>query len=77
VVVRSVDMLDSQGQVRGVKKVVFIGKPFPAKAVTAMDKVRLAFKAAARSILHSWTENKVAKTRVPAVQVSGFHPLAI
>ena len=63
-VVRSIDLVDGQGQVRGVKKVVFIGKPFPAKTVTALDKNRLAFKAAAGFILHGWEEDKPADTQV-------------
>ena len=73
-VVRTVELLEGEDQPRGNKKVVFIGKPLPAKSVTAIEKNRLAFKVAARSILHSWEEDKeVAEDlRVSAPEVSCY-----
>ncbi len=74
VVVRTVELLEGEDKPRGNKKVVFIGKPLPAKSANAMEKNRLAFKTAARSILHSWDEDKkvFADRPVAAPQVSHY-----
>ncbi len=75
-VVRTVELLEGEDKPRGNKKVVFIGKPLPPKSANAMEKNRLAFKTAARSILHSWDEDKkvFADRPVTAPQVSHYVP---
>jgi hypothetical protein len=60
VVVRTINLLEAHtNRVRGTKRIVFVGKPLPPKATTAMEKNRLAFKTAAKAVLfHSWTEDR-------------------
>ncbi len=74
VVVRTVELLEGEDKPRGNKKVVFIGKPLPPKSANAMEKNRLAFKTAARSILHSWDEDKkvFADRPVTVAQVNHY-----
>ena len=73
-VVRTVELLEGEDKPRGNKKVVFIGKPLPPKSANAMEKNRLAFKTAARSILHSWDEDKkvFADRPVTVAQVNHY-----
>jgi hypothetical protein len=77
VVVRTVQLLEGEDKPRGNKKVVFIGKPLPPKSANAMEKNRLAFKTAARSIFHSWDEDKkvFADRPVTVPEVSHYERL--